>query len=48
MMAIITIIRTVVPHPELNVSRKPSPLDREISPIKKIKIIKPIRKCIHQ
>ena len=46
-MAIITIIRTVVPQPELNVSRKPSPLDRETNPIKNTKITTPIRKCMH-
>jgi hypothetical protein len=43
MMAMITMISIVVPHPELRVSRKPSPLDRETSPIKKTKTIIPIR-----
>lgn len=39
----ITIIKIVVPHPELNVSRKLSPFDREIRPMINTKTIIPIR-----
>lgn len=40
--AIIIMINTIVPQPELNVSKKPSPFFRDNNPIIKAMIIIPI------